>query len=76
MVVRETPTFIREIETLINKHNQEWGSNTPDFILAEFLGRCLAAWNDAVNRREMWYGRPVAGGEGNETKGNVTRDGD
>ena len=50
-------TFERELETLINRYSQENGSNTPDFILAQFLLGCLAAWNAAVQRREEWYGR-------------------
>lgn len=50
-------TFERELEDLINKYSQENGSNTPDFILAQFLVGCLAAWNAGVVRREQWYGR-------------------
>jgi hypothetical protein len=32
-------------------------SNTPDFILADYLVSCLAAFDRAVNQRERWYGR-------------------
>lgn len=32
-------------------------SNTPDFILAEYLIDCLKSFDKAVNRREQWYGR-------------------
>jgi hypothetical protein len=35
----------------------ENGSNTPDFILAQYLTSCLAAFDEAVNAREKWYGR-------------------
>jgi hypothetical protein len=31
-------------------------SRTPDFILAEYIGGCLAAWNRATAERERWYG--------------------
>jgi hypothetical protein len=51
------PTFERELESLINRYSQENGSNTPDFILAQYLLRCLEAWNDGITRREQWYGR-------------------
>ena len=50
-------TFERELETLLNRHCQENASNTPDFILAQFLLGCLAAWNTGVQQRETWYGR-------------------
>lgn len=52
-----TPTFERELEALLNKYSQENASNTPDFVLAQFLVGCLAAWNASVTRREQWYGR-------------------
>jgi hypothetical protein len=37
--------------------SQENESNTPDFILAEYLLRSLQAFNVAVVHREKWYGR-------------------
>jgi hypothetical protein len=50
-------TFESELEGLINRYSQERHSNTPDFILAEYLLACLAAWNRGVCERERWYGR-------------------
>ena len=52
----EENTFQKELEQLINKHSMEEGSNTPDFILAQFLHQCLVAFNEGVRRREEWYG--------------------
>jgi len=49
--------FRRDIETLLNSRSMEQGSNTPDFILADYLLRCLQAFDAAVLRREQWYGR-------------------
>jgi hypothetical protein len=49
--------FQIELEQLINKHSVESESNTPDFILAEYLGNCLNIFNIAIMRRESWYGR-------------------
>jgi hypothetical protein len=54
---RTEETFERELERLINRYSQEQASNTPDFILAEYLLACLAAWNAGVQAREKWYGR-------------------
>lgn len=47
----------REIATALNRASAENASNTPDFILAQFLLGCLAAWNTGVQQRETWYGR-------------------
>ena len=49
--------FQEELQHLINRHSQENASNTPDFILAQYLAGCLAAWNQAVQQRETWHGR-------------------
>lgn len=46
-----------KIQSAINEHSAENGSNTPDFILAEYLMDCLASFDKAVSRREVWYGR-------------------
>lgn len=35
----------------------ENGSNTPDYILADYLSECLAAFDKAVSMRERFYGR-------------------
>ena len=46
----------KDIKGLINKYSREQDSNTPDFILAEYLVNCLDAFELASNRREVWYG--------------------
>lgn len=52
-------TFARDLESLINRHSMENGSDTPDFILAGYLLACLRSWNAAMTAREGWYGRPI-----------------
>lgn len=49
--------FKKELENLINRYSKENESNTPDFILAEYLIRCLNTWNTCTESREHWYGR-------------------
>lgn len=44
--------FQKELEVLINKNSMENGSNTPDYILAEYLCSCLQAFEVALNIRE------------------------
>lgn len=48
--------FRKELEQLINRNSKENGSNTPDFILAEFLSDSLAAFDKATVLRSGWYG--------------------
>ena len=45
-----------EVEGAINRASRENDSNTPDWILAGFMMRCLDAFELASNKREVWYG--------------------
>lgn len=54
---KNTSDFFIELGELINKHSMESASDTPDFILAQYLSSCLLAWNQATMQRETWYGR-------------------
>ncbi len=58
---RETQ-FERDLASLLNRYCRENQSDTPDFILAEYLISCLESWNFAVVAREMWYGRQAGNG--------------
>ena len=49
------PKLRLEIEEAINRHSAENGSDTPDFILAEFLIDCLLAFDRATRARTDWY---------------------
>jgi len=49
-------TFRKELEYLINMYSKENVSNTPDFILADYLQVCLNAFDMTVNARDTWYG--------------------
>ena len=42
--------FRNDLRDLINLHNMERGSNTPDFILAEYLINCLEAFDNAIKK--------------------------
>lgn len=48
-------TFRKELEGLINKNSIENGSQTPDYILAEYLIDCLTAFDRATNLRDVHY---------------------
>jgi hypothetical protein len=48
--------FKKELQSLINKHSIENDSDTPDYILAEYLMGCLDSFNNTTKRRDTWYG--------------------
>ena len=49
--------FKTDLEHLINSYSLENNSDTPDFLLAEYLMDCLVAFDKVVVERENWYGR-------------------
>lgn len=58
----EETTLSQELSRVLNGH--ENASNTPDFILADFLRDVLGAWDRAVQARAAWYGRMDVPGRG------------
>ena len=44
-----------ELQTVLNYHSRESMSDTPDFILAQYIMDCLAAFERATQRRDAWY---------------------
>ena len=56
-----------EIENAINRTSSENESNTPDFILAEYLMGCLNAFDKATGTRDRWYGIAPEPGQATQT---------
>lgn len=56
----------KKLRFIINAESRESDSNTPDFILAEFMMNCLDAFELTNNKREVWYGVKL-GEESKET---------
>lgn len=52
---KDTTEFRQKLSEVINQHSMESGSNTPDFILAQYLTDCLAAFDRAMVCRGFWY---------------------
>ena len=63
-IPEEQKTLQASIGKLLNKFSAENDSNTPDFILARYLIKCLETWNECVTLREIWYGRSPEPGTG------------
>ncbi len=53
--VVEQANFREGLKNSINCHSMENGSDTPDFILAEYLVDCLNAFDKATKKRAEWY---------------------
>lgn len=51
--------LVEDFAKVINTHSLENDSNTPDFILAEYLVECLFAFTRTSRRREKWYGKSL-----------------
>lgn len=51
--------FRARLENLINCFSLENGSDTPDFVLAQYLLDCLQSYDTALQAREEWYGRKI-----------------
>lgn len=51
----EPMNLARRIAGAINSVSAENGSNTPDFILANYLVSCLDAFDRAINARTEWF---------------------
>lgn len=49
--------FKEELIALLNKHSLENGSNTPDYILADYVIACLKVFDETVNTRTSWYSK-------------------
>jgi hypothetical protein len=60
--VTDAKTFVlvEELATVLNRASRENESNTPDFILAEYLNLCLEAFERTSRRREEWYGKELS----------------
>lgn len=52
--------FRQELTSLINRYSLENLSNTPDFILADYLVDCLETYSQTVTKLDTWYGRNPA----------------
>lgn len=46
----------KELAEVINRNSLENKSNTPDWVLAEYLFDCWCAFNSATRTRDNWYG--------------------
>lgn len=48
-------SFKDDLEAFLNERSRENESNTPDYILAQYMISCLVAFETAVADRDEWY---------------------
>lgn len=53
--VKKEEEFKKDLAEVINKHSREQYSNTPDFILADYLYWCLANYQNTINANFDWH---------------------
>lgn len=58
---RRRNEFVSRVCSAINYSSLENGSDTADYIIANFLADVLTAYDSALQQREKWYGRTVSG---------------
>lgn len=47
--------FINDLAGVINKHSMENESNTPDYVLAEYLYNCMISYKTAIMGRNDFF---------------------
>ena len=47
-------SLFRDLRDLLNRHSVEGESNTPDFILADYMLGCLQIYENTLRRRTAW----------------------
>lgn len=55
VAVEQRSTFEDALRNLLNKYSMENGSDTPDYILAEYLFSCLKVFEKTIRSRNDWY---------------------
>jgi hypothetical protein len=52
----DQPTFREELRALLNRRSMDSYTNTPDYLLAEYLDECLNLWDKTTEQRDRWFG--------------------
>ena len=48
-------SLTKKLQGLLNSESRGHASDTPDYILAEYMMACLEAYELAVNERDAWH---------------------
>lgn len=53
---QKKPLLEEALRDIINSYSIENRSDTPDYILAQYLSNCLANYESCVKSRDKWFG--------------------
>ena len=53
--------FLKELAKVLNKHNIDTATDTPDYILAEYLNSCLRSYLIVNYNNRNWHGEENKG---------------
>jgi hypothetical protein len=69
-LIEDIPRFTKELTSLLNCHNMDSFTNTPDFLLAEHLMNVIGQIANLHTKRDAWHrkDRPVEPWSENEAK--------
>lgn len=48
--------LLDELRAVLNRHSVENASDTPDYLLAEYVSGCLDVYARTVKARDAWFG--------------------
>lgn len=51
--------FMKELSVLLNRYGKDSDTNTPDYILAEYLENCIDSFERAIDLRDAWHTKDV-----------------
>ncbi len=52
--------FHRELKDLLNRYSIDNEMNTPDFVLVQYIRRCLDTWNETIIEWYKCHGKQLA----------------
>lgn len=61
-------TLEKDLAKVLNEYSMDSGANTPDFVLARYLIRCLDNFREVNQERENWFGTPLRISNDNSSK--------
>lgn len=56
---RRMDDFMKELSVLLNRYGKDSDTNTPDYILAEYLKSCIESFERAIDLRDAWHNKDV-----------------
>lgn len=56
-MIKDKSEITTALSKLLNEHGIDSQTDTPDYILANYLVECLEAYVKAIDARRAWWGK-------------------